>query len=260
VISRASLRLSADLVVLALGLNVWLSLVLVPELFVGAFACQPFLYVLAPLPLIPLGVGLVRRAAPWLLLGFPATLLLPLAVDAKTLAENTQSALVLVLLGASLVGFLFGSAYLTGFEGGAPSAPERQRKLGAADRVAPRWRRRRRVYAALAVLSAVFPLVLLYAVNLSQTTRAFLYQLYPDRVPAMLAVLDVGVLLTWGAIWWFAFLGPLRHHRTGDRALLRRLELLRQESRQTAPRLVFYVAVLAALAFMGALLWMRLHP
>ncbi len=258
-ISRASLRLSADAVVLALGLNVWLALVILPAAFGGSFAKGPLYWVLAPLPIAPLLVGLIRRSARWLLLGFPAVLLLPAAVDTHAIEENAQSPVAFALLALGLLAFLFGAAYLTGLEGGAPASPGRMRRLPAAERVAPRWRRRQRVYFALATLSGIFPLVLVYEVDFSPTTRAFLHELYPGRVPALLAALGVGVLVVWGVLYWIAFLGPMWHHRTGDRALTRRLDQIRQESHNAAPRLVFYVAVLIALGFMGTLLWMRLH-
>jgi len=259
VISRASLRLSADVVVLALGLNVWLSLVLLPAAFVGSFRALPIYWVAAPLPLAPLLWGLLRRSAPWLLLGFPATLLLPVALDTKALTENAQSAPLFILCAVSLLGFLFGASYLTSLEGGAPTGAERARKLTSTEQMAPRWRRRQRLYVALASLSAIFPLYLLYRVHFDPTARTFLHELYPGRTAPLLAVLDVGVLLAWGALYWIAFLGPLWQHRTGDRGLTRRLEQLRQEARSATPRLVFYVAVLVALGFMAILLWMRLH-
>jgi hypothetical protein len=259
VISRASLRLSADAVVLALGLNVWLALVVLPAAFAGSFTKGPLYWVIAPLPVAPLLVGLMRRSPRWLLLGFPALLLLPASIDTRAIEESAASPVLFSLLATGLLAFLFGAAYLTGLEGGAPASPGQLRRLSASERVAPRWRRRQRVYFALATLSGVFPLVLVYEVDFSPTTRAFLHELYPGRVPALLAALGVGVLLVWGGLYWIAFLGPLWHHRTGDRPLTRRLDQIRQESRNSAPRLVFYVAVLVALGFMGTLLWMRLH-
>jgi hypothetical protein len=260
VISRASLRLSADTVILALGLNVWLALVVLPAAFVGTFTRGPAFWLLAPLPVVPLLVGLVRRSPRWLLLGYPATLLVPAAVDARALEENAQSPILFALLIVNLCAFLFGAAYLTGLEGGAPVNPGQMRRLAAAERVAPRWRRRQRVYFALATLSGVFPIVLVYELDFSPTTRGFLAKLYPGRVPELLAALGVGVLVLWGVLYWIAFLGPLWHHRTGDRALVRRLDQLREEAKSSAPRLVFYLSVLIALGFMCVLLWVRLHP
>jgi hypothetical protein len=256
---RALTRLGPDVVAGALGLNLWVSLVLVPALFVGAFDHHPGLVLLTPLPLLALGIGVARRSPVWLLLTFPATLLLPIALEPRTIAENTQGVVTFALVGASLIGFLFGASYLSQSSPLTDAPLERLRRLSSADRVPPRWKRRMRVYRALAVLSAVFPAVLLYAVDFAPTTRAFLEKMYPGRVSSMLALMNLGVLGLWLSLFALAFLSPLAHHRTGDRPLTRKLEQLEKEAKQGTPRAAFYLAVLCALGFMALLIFLRYH-
>jgi multisubunit Na+/H+ antiporter MnhB subunit len=96
-------------------------------------------------------------------------------------------------------------------------------------------------------------------VALSPTTRAYLAESYPDeRMPSIIALLLVGVLVLWLTVFAVAFVGPLRRHRTGDKELVATLEALRADARHPAPRLGFYVGVVAALALMALLVSMRI--
>src|SRR5262249_41696541 len=206
-----------------------------------------------------LAVGIARRSPGWLLLAYPATLLVPVALDPRTVSDNAQSPLAFVIIAVSLVGFFLGSAYLTA---GSPAELEarKTRKLGASlDTKNPaRWRRRRRIYVALGVLSAIFPAALIYEIDFLPETRAYLADLSPgDRVSAMLALLNLGALGLWLLAFAIGFVGPLRHHRTGDQTLVRELDRLRAETRKATPRLAFYVGVVSALGLMAVLLYMR---
>jgi hypothetical protein len=257
-----TLRIAADVVATALGLNLWIALVLVPGLYIGSFARTHAFPLVAPVPLAVLAIGIMRRSPLWLLLAYPATLLVPVALDPRTVTENVRSPLAFIVIAASLVGFFFGSAYLTSIAAGPHGlgTTVRTRRLGGSiDAKNPaRWRRRRRIYVALGVLSALFPAALLYEVNFHAATRAHIAELYPlDRVAPMLALLNLGALLLWLLAFAIGFVGPLRHHRTGDQALVRELDRLRDETRKATPRLAFYVGVVSALALMALLLYMR---
>ncbi len=261
-IAARALRIAADIVTAALGLNLWVSFVLVPGLFIGSFArVHAFLWV-APVPLAALAVGIARRSPLWLLLAYPATLLVPVALDPRTVSESAQSPLAFVIIAVSLVGFFLGSAYLTaigrGPDGVVPVA--KTRRLGASleTKNPARWRRRRRIYVGLGMLSAVFPAALVFEIDFLPETRAYLAELYPgDRVASMMALLNLGALVLWLAVFAIGFVGPLRHHRTGDQALVAGLERLRAEAHKATPRLAFYVGVVAALGLMAVLLYMR---
>lgn len=248
-------RFWSDLIAAALGVNLWVSLVLVPGLFVGAFR-TPGAALLASVPLLPLGLGLVRRSSVWLLTGYPAALLLPIAYAPRIVAGNLEKPLPFALVALSLVAYLFGVSFFSAFHD--PPPPEAVRRLpGAGQPTPPRWRRRFRLYAALAILSAIFPAVLLHAVNFDEANRAYLRQLYPGRAGAMTALMNVGVLGVWLVLYQVHFVGLLKQHRTGDRELQRDLDRLRRDARRSAPRPSFYVAVTSALLFMGLLVFLR---
>ena len=68
---------------------------------------------------------------------------------------------------------------------------------------------------------------------------------------------DVVALGVWVLLYFTIFLGILRPHRTGDRDLIADLARLKRESRRARPRPIFYVGVVAALAFMVLLLVSR---
>jgi hypothetical protein len=248
-------RAAADGVSAALGLNVWISLVLVPGVFVGAFRQSGTAVALAAIPPVILGVSVAFRSQVGLLFGFPVTLLFPIAFEPRLVTANVHGPVTFVLVAVGTVAYLFGVCFLSAFRD--PPPPERQKRLGAAGPPAPRWRRRFRMYLAFAILSAVFPAALLYAVNFSPTNQAFLRDLYPGRFAAMQTVLNLGVLALWLGLYGSHFLGLMKLHRTGDRPLLGELERLRLETRRATPRPAFYAAVVCALGFMLLLVLMR---
>lgn len=259
-------RIAADIVAAALGVNLWVSLVLVPSFVAGAFTRHVAAAVVAPLPLGVLFVGVLRRSPLWLLLAYPAALLLPVAVDVRIAAAGGATPWALALTALSLAGYLMGAAYLSSMAAGGEPQLGRARRLAGSlgAKSPPRWQRRRRIYAALTALSIVVPAVLLYKVAFDGDTRALLLESYPterlegDRVQSMLALMLVGVLAMWLVLFATAFVGPLRRHRTGDKDLVAELDRLRHDARQTSPRLRFYVAVVVALGLMALLVTVRM--
>jgi hypothetical protein len=245
----------ADAVAAALGLNVWVTLVLVPALFVGAFR-TPAESLLAALPLLPLGVGLARRSPVWQLLVYPAALLLPIAWAPRIVTGNVHGRWSFLVVSASLVGYLFSVSFFSSFHD--PTPPSRTRSLSSAAKpVAPRWRRRFRLYYILAALSALLPAAMLYAVNFSTPNLSSLRDRYTGRVGSMAALLNLGVLGLWMLLFSWAFVGVLKRHRTGDPELAAELSALRKSARRGTPRPVFYLWVTLALGLMGALVFLR---
>lgn len=252
-------RAFTDAVAAALGVNVWVSLVLVPGLFVGAFKTSTAAALLAAMPLVPLAIGLVRRSQHWLLLVYPATLLAPIAYAPRIVANNIHGPFTFTLVCLGVLAYLFGVSFFSAFHD--PPPPERTRQLAgglAGSAATPaRWQRRFRLYAVLTVLSAVFPMALLYAINFDSENRAFLYKLYPGRVGAMTTLLNLGLFALWMLIYFGYFVGILKVHRTGDKGLVAQLARLRQQARRGTPRPIFYVCVVAALVFMLLLVVLR---
>jgi len=248
-------RAFADAVALALGVNVWVSILLLPGAFVGAWQSGLAL-MMAVLSLFVLVIGVSRRSEAVLLLGFPAALLLPVAVAPQMAQVHVYGPIRFAIVAVGLVGYILGASVFTSFH--EPDAPRSRRALSSAKRPTPaRWRRRFRVYRGLMILSIVFPAVLLYAINFDDTGRAFLRQMYPGRVNAMTTLMNVGAIGVWVLLYFYFFVGVLRPHRTGDRDLVADLARLKRESRRARPRLIFYVGVAAAIGFMVLLMLSR---
>ena len=248
-------RTFADAVALALGINLWVSLVLLPGMVSGALAGGGA-QVAALLPVVVLVVGVWRRSEMVLLFGVPAALLVPVAFAPEMVNVHVYGPVRFGLVAAGLIGYLFGASIFTSFR--EPQAPLSRRALGSAGKPVPvRWRRRFRVYNGLAILSAVFPLVLLYTINFDQTTRDFMATRYPGRAHALSAVMNLGAVGFWVLIYTWFFLGVLRPHRTGDRDLLGDIETLRRQGARGRPRPHFDIGVIGALVLMLALLLMR---
>jgi hypothetical protein len=248
----------APFVLVLLGMNVWASLVFLPALGRGGFVTTRWFWLAAFFPLVPLVVGAFRRAPAWLLLGFPLALLAPLAATPRLVADRVHSLGTFALLVAGTLVYLAAGAALTQAPLPEPPSLSPPRTLPTSG-PAPRWRRRRRLYNMMVAFAAIFSVTLVYAVDLRAETREFLTQMYRDRVPQMRALMNLGVLGLLAFVFATAFYGPLARHRTGDASLLAQLERLRKRSRRGTPRAGFYLAVVCALGFMSALLWLRYH-
>lgn len=248
-------RTFADAVAAALGVNVWVSLVLLPAAFGGGLSGK-VLPLAAFAPLALLAIGVVRRWDAMLLYGFPASLLVPLSLQPETAQVHVYSPWRLALVALGLIAYLFGASAFTSFREAPP--PVASRPLASASRPMPaRWRRRFRIYRALVVLSAVFPLVLLYAVHFSPSTQAFLREKYAGRVPEVTTFIDLAVIAFWIALYAAYFLGLLRAHRTGDRAIQSILQELAERARRPRPGPVFYLGVVVAIVLMVLLMTLR---
>jgi hypothetical protein len=242
-------------VALALGLNLWVQFVLLPGLVSGAAASGP-VQLAAALALVVLGAGVWRRSELILLLGFPSALLVPAALAPAMANVHVYGPIRFAIVALGLIGYLFGASLFTSFR--EPPPPRSQRPLASASRPVPeRWRRRLRIYGYLAALSAIFPVVLLYAINFDRETREFIAIKYAGRVAGFTTVMNLGALAFWVLLYMWFFLGVLRPHRTGDRDLVVGLERLRAEARRGRPRPSFYLGVGLALGLMFLLLLMR---
>jgi hypothetical protein len=248
-------RTFADGVAGALGVNLWVSLVLLPGLVAGSLRTAPE-QLAAVLPLGVLGLGVWRRSELVLLLGYPSALLVPVAFAPEMANVHIYGPIRFAIVAVGLVGYLFGASVFTSFR--EPPPPVGRRPLASAARPVPdRWRRRFRVYAALTGISILYPLVLLYTINFDDTAREFLLRRYPGRVAALTTVMNLGAVTFWVLSYFWFFLGVLRPHRTGDRDLLADLEDIRRQSQRARPRPQFYLGVACALILMVALLLLR---
>jgi hypothetical protein len=256
-VSLGRWRTFADAVAGAMGVNLWVSLVLLPGFVAGSLRTAPE-QLAAVLPLGVLGLGVWRRSELILLLGYPSALLVPVAFAPEMANVHVYGPIRFAIVAVGLVGYLFGASVFTSFR--EPPPPVGRRLLASASRPVPRrWQRRFRVYATLTALSLVFPLVLLYTINFDETAHEFMLRRYPGRVAALTTVTNLGAVGFWILTYFWFFLGVLRPHRTGDRDLLTDLEQIRRQSQRGRPRPQFYLGVACALILMVALLVLRRH-
>lgn len=248
-------RRFADAVALALGLNVWLSLVVIPAAQVGALGTVAKL-TLTLVPLLALGCGIALRSELLLLGAFPSTLLAPISLTPAIASSHQFGPIRFLIVALGVVAYLLAGSFFMAFH--EPAAPVSSRPLAsAAGPRAERWQRRERIYWGLTALSVICPVLGLYWVNFDPAIRGFLNQMYPGRVAAMQTLLNVTVLALWLILFLHVFLGTLRPHRTGDRELVVDLAMTRNQARTGRPRLRFHLGVAAALALMAALIYMR---
>jgi len=248
-------RTFADAVALALGLNVWLSLVLVPAIHVGALGSAARVALVA-LPLAALGAGIWRRSELLLLGAFPSALLVPISIEPAIASPHLYGPVRFLVVAAGIVAYLLSGSFFAAFH--EPAVPVSMRPLASAAAARPaRWRRRERVYWELTVLAVLCPALGLYWVNFDPGIAGFLARMYAGRVAGMLTLLNVAVLALWLILYLHVFLGALRPHRTGDRDVVTDLAIARTEAQKGRPRLRFHVAVAGALVFMGLLVYLR---
>ncbi len=245
----------ADVVAFALGTNVWISIVILPAIFVGALHGRARVAA-AGLPFAVLMLGLARRSEAILLGAFPAAILVPVAFQPQLASSYVYGPIRFTLVAIGVVAYLFGVAFFTTWH--EPPAPRSIRGLTSAQ-VGPaeRWQRRERVYWMLTAMSLVIPTVLIAWVNFDSAIDDYLGEMYPGRVALMTTALTAGAIVLWLGIYHYAFLGVLRPHRTGDRDLVGVLAKARADAKAGKPRPRFYLAVALALAAMASLILLR---
>lgn len=241
-------RAFADAVALALGINVWISIVVLPGFFVASFRTGNDLLI-ASAPLLVLGIGIWRRAELLLLLLFPAAIMVPVALSPELVSTQVYGPVRFVIVAVGVVAYLFGVSFFTSFY--EPAPPVNTRALASSRRpVPPRWRRRFRMYRWLALLSLAFPVAFIYTINFTDSSKAFVEQMYPDRASQMLTVINLAALGMWVFLYSYGFMGVLRPHRTGDRILAADLGRLRAQAKRGRLRPTFYFGVLFGIGFM----------
>ncbi len=248
-------RTFADVVAFALGTNVWISIVILPAVFVHALG-TPGRFLAAASPFGVLLLGLARRSEGILLGLFPAALLLPIALTPDMASAHVYGPIRFTLVALGIVAYLVGVSFFTTFH--EPPQPRSIRSLSSSQSGAPeRWQRRERMYWILVGLAVVFPTALIVWVNFDDTIAGYLGEMYPGRVALMTTALTVGVVAAWLVIFHYVFLGVLRPHRTGDRDVVVALAQARVDAKAGKPRARFYLAVAIALGAMATLIALR---
>ncbi|HEX8113473.1 MAG TPA: hypothetical protein VF516_37340, partial [Kofleriaceae bacterium] len=96
----------ADVVAFTLGTNVWISIVILPAIFVGALHGGPRIAA-AALPFIVLLLGLARRSEGVLLGLFPAAVLVPVALQPQMASSYVYGPVRFTLVALGVIAYLF---------------------------------------------------------------------------------------------------------------------------------------------------------
>ncbi len=248
-------RAFADVVAVALGANVWVSMVILPAAFVGALKHQSVALAacLGPAALI---IGLWRRSELLLLGMFPSAILVPIALRPEMAATHVYGPWRFGVVGIGLIAYLLGVSFFTTFH--EPRKPVSERLLTSAQQPRPaRWRRRERIYWVLAGLALVTPVYLVSIVLYDDLIQTTIAGNYPGRVAPMTTLMVLAAVALSIAIYAGVYLGVMRPHRTGDRDLVTTLAIARADAVRGRPRMRFYLGVACALGFMAAMVLIR---
>jgi hypothetical protein len=243
-----------DAAILLLGVNLWVTFLLLPSLYLGKRGLPlPTLAVLVGSPGILL-LGVRRRSEALLLALYPVALALGPITLPSLVGINVYTTASFTLVAASFVAYVLGTTLLLGALS-APTAPLETRPLQPAP-VDGKWRRRYRMYRLLAVAAAVYPLVLLFVLFFHPAVQEDLARSFPRRHQSALSFFGVLLVLLWVVVFYTEFMSPLRAHVRGDPGLHGELAALRLAARRSKPRLSFYLWVLLALVLSGALVFL----
>ncbi len=239
-----------ELAILVLGLNLWVTFLLVPLLHLDSPAVGAAW--LCALPLVTLAVGVVLRNRLVLLAAYPLLLAVPTLVAPKLVGVNVYSPLTFCLVAVSFVAYMVATVALLEVIH-APPEPAETKSLGQV-RLDERWRRRVRIHRWLAVLAGVFPALFIFTAFLHPGVQQDLAAYYPRRGTSPQVFTGVLVLLLWLTVFYAYFLLPLKSHVRGDPYLRYELRKIRHDARTGKPRAGFYVYVGLALVFMVLLM------
>jgi hypothetical protein len=257
VAEAAAIRSRApQLLATALGVNLWLTLLVVPALYLRAAAASAAVLVaVCGLALALLVAGIVRRSLLLLILLFPASLALGPLLEPALGGASVYTPATLLPCAAALLLHLGGALWLASTDG-TPAAPARVKRV-AQPLQAPVSTRRFRLYRALAILAALFPAALLVAVHYRPGAAADLQRAFGASAPVAAALITLLGLALWVGLFFVYFVRTLALHLEGDRVTMAENIEVRQRLVARRPRLTLYLTMLVALALMAALFALR---
>jgi hypothetical protein len=239
-----------DGAILLLGLNLWVTFLLLPSLFLlqrGLPAATLGVLCLSPMVLI---LGVLRRSEALLLALFPVLLALGPITFPSLVGVNVYTPASFALVAASFIAYSIGTTLLLGTMT-SPEPPNTARLLAP---VVPdaKWRRRYRVYRVLTIMSGIFPLGLVFVLFFHPGVQEDLVRYFPRRHQSALSFFGVLLLLLWIVLFYAEFMTPLRAHVRGDPDLHSELAALRQRNPSGRPSFGFYAFIALALILMSA--------
>ena len=238
-----------DLAILVLGVNIWVSFLLLPVLHLEETTVRPGGFMLLLAGPICLALGTWWRHTVLLLVVYPLLLLVPALAAPQLVGPSVYTTWTFVLVAASLLAYLLATPLLLGLMRRRREQEKPSRDLERFP-YTPKWRRRMRMYRGLAALAGVFPAVLVFTLYLQVDVRADLERNFPGRLSEALTLFGLLVLLLWLGLFHTYVLWPLKAHIRGDPQVRYELQQLRREVYRKGTRPTFYLYVGAALVLM----------
>ncbi len=239
-----------DLAILVLGLNLWATFDLIPALHQPK-ALAASIWLLTAVPLVLLAGGSLLRNRALLLGAYPVSLLAPIVAAPRLVGVNVYSRWSFLLVSASFLVYTLGAALL--LQSLATPAPAADRKQLHPAQPSGTVRQRRRIYLAMAVLTAAFPVALIATLYLDPAVQEAFRKHYPERATAAAVLFGALAMGLWLLLFHRYFYRTLRTHIRGDRDARADLVILRHDLRRPGPRPQFYLWVALALGMMVAL-------
>ena len=239
----------------ALGLNLWVTMVVVPAVYMRrSVASAGLLWVLGAVGVGLLALGVLRRSRVVLLLVFPAALAAAPALEPAVAGPSVYSPLMLLPCAAALLLHYAGALALLA-TANAPPTPTRLRPLTPAPR-SPRQARQRRIYAGLAGLAGLTLVAMLAALHYRPGAAADLGAGAPESRAAAATVLTLFALGLWVGVFLVYYVGPLTLHLDDDR-LTQAENIVARRRLRRRPGLDFYFALALAVGLLLTLFVLR---
>jgi hypothetical protein len=239
----------------ALGVNAWVSLLLIPLLSQpGVRTPHLLLTSIAPLLVLLVGVALLHGG---LLLGaFPMALLLPLGIEPALIGKSiyASGAAIAFVLAATIAYTIVTLVALRRATADyySPMRSKPLQKTHTASQA--QWRRRGRLSGYFVATTVSFPLIVIGAVFLQGDVRHSWRAAFPQREEAAAVMFALATVLLWLLLHGALLARSLALHSRGDPALESGIQHYRSTGRRVPPRIYLYVGLALAST---VLLWMR---
>jgi hypothetical protein len=256
-VERIKSRTLWDLALLVLGLNIWVSFLVLPFLHLPPPDSNRFIRLLIGLPLIVLICGVIIRNALLLLGAFPIFLLVPVLFCPQLVGVNVFSSWTFLVICLSLLAYILGTPLILQALATAGRTAQEEAKFIPGFQASTRWRRRFRVYRGMSILAGLFPALFIFTIFLQPDIQADLRVAYPNRSNEATTLFGILALALWLGLFYTDFLVPLKAHVRGDPHLRSELARFRKISLGRQPRKSFFIFVGLALALMLVLFMTR---
>ena len=234
-------RTTGSIATALMGLSLWLVLLVIPwPPDYPRWSFQALvLYAIPPAALL---LGLLLKSCVWTVGAFP--IFLVTAAVSRDFLGGTAPVSVggTALSGLSLAGYLLVSSAAWEWEKRPAEDPPELKPLPT-QVVSSVWRRRRRIYAYLVAATVLYPLVLMYAMNMRPEMSALIDESYGRRAPTMKILMNIALIGVCIVVFFVSFKRPLSCHAGGDRSLMRELREYKDERNRVAWSMALLCAV-----------------